>query len=123
MVVPLGSLNFRTLPIPGMESLLSSFAMPWSDNCRHMSAKSEFGRHFERQLGASRARAAVKSDDELPDLAREEGAVFLAFGEHESVHLGVIVDGPIEIGRLEGRVADASCLDHGVLLPESDRFS
>ena len=43
MVVPFGSLNFSTLPMPGIESLLSSFAMPSSLNWRLIAAKSEFG--------------------------------------------------------------------------------
>ena len=76
-------------------------------------------RHFERQAGALRVRALVEPDDELTDLGREKGAARLALGEHQSVHLRVVVDGPIEIGGLERGVADSSCLDHGAFLLES----
>ena len=123
MVVPFGSLNFRTLPIPGIESLLSSFVYALVGQLPTHVGEVRIRPHFERQPGALRARAPVKPDHELPDLAREEGAVVLAFGQHQSVHLGVVVDGPIKIGRLERRVADASCLDHGVLLRKAPRFS
>ena len=51
----------------------------------------------------------------MPDLGGEEGAIFFLFGEHEPHHLGVVVDDPRQVGGLEGGVADASGLDHGVL--------
>ena len=111
-VCPSDPWNFSTLPIPGIESLLNSLAMPWSSSWRLIAAKSEFGGHFERQAGALRVRALVELNDKLTDLGSEKGAARLALGEHQPVHLRVVVDGGIEIGCLERGVADSACLDH-----------
>jgi hypothetical protein len=70
--------------------------------------------HLERQPDAARLRAAFQRDRQHADLAREPGAFAVACGQRQSDYVGEIVDRLVKIGRLEGGVADASGLDHGV---------
>ena len=72
-----------------------------------------FRRHFERQHAAAFGVALVDLDGELTDLGGEERPVLVLFSENEPHHLGVIVDQPRQVRRLEGGVSDASWLDHG----------
>ena len=81
------------------------------------------GRDFERQLEAVRPIRLVERDDELADLAGEEGAILLALGEEEAHELLIIGDRLVEIGGLEGGMSDASCSDHGVLLLTAPEIS
>ncbi len=75
------------------------------------------GRDFERQHGAAFGVGFVELDGEQADLGGEEGAVLFALGDDEAQNLGVIVDHPVEIGRVVGRVSDAVWLDHDLALP------
>src|SRR6516164_5125163 len=73
------------------------------------------GRDFERQFDAVRSIRLVELDHQLPDLGGEKGALLLAFGHDQPHELPVIRDGLFQVRRLEGGVADASRLDHGVI--------
>ncbi len=72
-------------------------------------------RDLERQPGAVAAVGLVQCDDELADLAHQEGAIVLALGHDQAHEPAVIVDRLFQVGRLEGGVADAARLDHGRL--------
>src|SRR5262249_11073854 len=71
-------------------------------------------RHLERQPGAARLVGPVEPDDQLADLGGQEGPAVLAFGQHQAVDLRVVVDGLLQVRRLERRVPDPSRLDHGL---------
>ena len=102
------SLNFRTLPIPRIIITLV-LSMPWSDEvAEHMLGEVRIRAHFERQPGGRCAlRAPVDRDHELPDLAREEGAVVLAFGQHHLGSPGCSSRWPDQDGSPHGRCVSA----------------
>jgi hypothetical protein len=64
-------------------------------------------RNLERELAASRLSSLPQLDRELADLGRKKRPPGLACRERQPGHLGIVVDGLIEIGRLERRMADA----------------
>jgi hypothetical protein len=74
------------------------------------------GGNFERQLDAVRSIRLVELDHQLSDLGGEKGAILFAFGHDQSHELPVIRDGLFQVRRLERGVADASRLDHALLL-------
>ena len=73
------------------------------------------GRDLERQSRAARMVALLELDREIAQLGREEGAAVFPLRQCESGDLGEIVDLPVELGRLERRVADPLDVDHRAL--------
>ena len=72
-------------------------------------------RDLEGEPGAARLVGLLELDHQQPGLGRQEGAVLLALGEDEPGDVRPIGDLLLDVGRLEGRVADASGLDHDYL--------
>ncbi len=73
------------------------------------------GRNLEREPRAARHLALLELDREIADLGREIGTAVLPLGQHQPDDLREIVDLPVDIRRLEGRVADPLDVDHSGL--------
>ena len=98
--------------MPGTESLRNSLRMPSLASSCAKSPKSEFGATSNDSLMQCARSALLSWIDELADLGGEEGAVLLALGHDQSHEFVVVSDRLLQVGRLEGGVADASGLDH-----------
>ena len=77
-----------------------------------MSANSVSGSTWNDKLGAARLIALVELHDEVADLGRQMHPAVLPRRDREAHDLGEIVDLPLEVGRLEGGVAESLDLDH-----------
>jgi len=73
----------------------------------------EIARNLERQPGAALARALFENDGELSQRRGKTGAIGFAARQHEADDLLVVFDLPVDVGRLEGGVADPLDFDHG----------
>ncbi len=78
-------------------------------------------RDFKRELDTVGPVRLVQRNHQLPDLGREIGTILFPLGQHQPQEFFVVRNGLVEIRRLEGGVANASCLDHGVLLGSGSR--
>src|SRR5580704_3802786 len=72
-------------------------------------------RNLERQSGAARMLAIFELDHEVAVLGREVGAAVFPLGQDQAGDFREIGDLALEVGSLEGDVAEALGLDHGVL--------
>ena len=67
---------------------------------------------LEGELGAARLIALIELHHEIADLGRQMGPAVLPRRDRKPHDLGEIIDLPLEIGRLEGGVAEPFSLDH-----------
>src|SRR6202035_4527205 len=72
-------------------------------------------RNLERQSGAARLLAAFELNHEVAVLGREVGAAVFPLGQDQAGDFREIGDLALDVGGLEGDVAEALGLDHGVL--------
>ena len=92
--------------MPGAASLRVSQRTPSASTPLRMSSNSVSGVDLERQPRATRLIALFELHDQIAELGREIGAAVLPLRQHQPGDLSEIVDLPLDVGRLEGRVAN-----------------
>ena len=93
MVVPFGSLNFSTLPMPGWNHCSVRSRCLRSLNGRLIAAKSEFGATSNDRPVHCAFDPSSSWTTSWPSLEARKARPRLALGEHQAVHLRVVVDG------------------------------